>query len=198
MSDSSKIICLEGYIENNKQLATDLINELQREKIIEGELSDSTLGGLGYAKESEISKAVQFPEETAFLSLNGVKVSLEPSVYYSGEINPEFVVICPKCNQNWFKDISVVDFYTENLTKEQLQSYDDFVTSIYAYDGKDQFLKCNHCNVESEISSYNYQGMITFSNLALEFYNWGDFKDSFISHVEKNLGHKVIIYSMSY
>jgi len=198
MSDISNIICVDGMVENNTQSAKTLIDALQRKNIIQRDLTDCVLGGLGYAKGKKFSKTVQFPKEGEGLSLNGVKVCLKPTTYYTGEINPEFEVICPNCNQDWFKGISVADFYMEKLSREQLQSYNNFVVPLYAYDGTPYVLKCPHCDEDNEMTRYDYKGQLSFSNLALEFYNWGDFKSEFISKVEKITGHKVSIYFRSY
>jgi len=86
----------------------------------------------------------------------------------------------------------------ENLTREQLQTYDDFVIPLYGYKGQVYQLSCPHCGEKNDMTLYDYKGAITFSNLAFEFFNWGDLKDEFISQIQKLSKQTVAFHSKIY
>jgi hypothetical protein len=59
-------------------------------------------------------------------------------------------------------------------------------------------VSCNHCKRENEIIGYDYGESLTFSNLALEFYNWEEFNSEFIAELGEMLGGKIRLHIMHY
>lgn len=196
MSDNSIILCVDGIVSNNIKIASDIISYLRRNSVIGTQLTNCALG-LGYSRADNYSSTVTFDEGMS-LTTNGVKFMLEPAAYCSFELSPENVINCPSCGKDQFEDISVADFYQEKLTRQQLIPYNRISYALNNYRGTFTELACCHCDNKSEISEYNFNDRLTYSNLAMEFFNWGEFRPEFISQLETIIGDKVESYVMHY
>lgn len=52
--------------------------------------------------------------------------------------------------------------------------------------------------MKADITQYNFDARLMFSNLAVEFFNWDEFTPAFLSQLESMLGGKVESYAMHY
>lgn len=198
MSENSTIVCVTGIINNNIQMAAKLISDFQELKLITHELSDCVLGGLGYGRLDNYHTVVYNPDETEHLSLNGVRILLNPSCYCSMELNPELIVRCPECNQDQLGEISVAEYYMESLSEEKLKVFECVRSALDQYNGCPRKLTCNHCGSRNDITQYGYEGNLCFSNLALEFFNWGELSQDFLESIEARVGKRICKFTMHY
>jgi len=191
MSDSYQIICAKKEVQNPKELGEKLIKWLQSNNIIETEKSNCLLGidDLGYKPTKIYAETEMGDENVLRLVTCGVDIKTEREVFNAMAFTAMTKMICPFCSQNRFEGITPHDFFTDNLTKEQLNSY-QIVFKVFDnwVKGEKAELTCPHCGKKGDIDDYIFDNTICLSNIGLIFWNWPEFKPDFIENIKEVFG----------
>ena len=173
MSDTSIAIVprISSYPER-KEKADEILAWLSGQGIVEKEPSDCILGpGLGYAMGSKAEQAVN---DGSFLPVglytNGLEIVLERQVFHTGQFGLE-TLECPGCK--------------ENISAEDWEFLSEWAS------GESDNLTCPLCGVAAEIHSYKFEPTWGFSDLGFIFWNWPDFRTSFIEDFKRLLNCEI-------
>ena len=168
---------LRPKITQSKAIGFKLIHWLIKEGIVVNELSDCTLGNLGYAP-GENYQSVLVEEDPRLIELrtNGVEVFTERTVFHNGGYELDHVR-CPQCNT----DLSRTSW------SAALNEWMD--------DSGEVLVDCSNCGSRTAIENLQFQPAWGFSNLGLTFWNWTRFKNTFVQDLEQKIGSPVrVIY----
>jgi len=165
----------KSEIDRPKSVGFKLIHWLVKEGIIVPELSDCTLGNLGYAPgENYQSILIQEDSRLVELNTNGVELFTERTVFHNGGYELDHVG-CPNCQ-------------THLIRTSWSSALDEWMEAIGP-----GLVHCEHCNRETSIVDLNFQPAWGFSNVGLTFWNWSGFRDSFVQDFEKRVGESIRI-----
>lgn len=187
MSDNYRIICTAKEINNPKDTADKVLQWMQSMKIIENEKSDCVLSSkeLGYKPSDNYLEAVMYDENITRLITCGVQVQFEREVFNAMAFTPFISLTCPNCNKNRFENITELDFYGENLTREQMDMYQSVFKLFDNWSSSESaILQCPFCKQASDIGQYIIGDGLSLSNFGLTFWNWPEFKPEFISKLK--------------
>ncbi|MCU0393492.1 MAG: hypothetical protein MUE81_20450 [Thermoflexibacter sp.] len=165
---------IENYPQREKK-AEEILLWLSLIGAIKTDVSDCTLGKMGYAVAEGAKKIVEFPEELPFdLPICGLEVFTESHIFTSGEKELS-TVICPTC-------------------KGDIREY--FDTQVHLWESTNNFnICCPLCGAIHPIHAFHYEPIWGFSNLGFKFWNWTDFTYQFIEEFEQKLGCDVrVVY----
>ncbi len=194
MSDNYRIICTAKEIDNPKDTADKVLKWMQSEKIIENEKSDCVLSSkkLGYKPSDNHLDAVMYDENITRLITCGVEVQTEREVFNAMAFTPFISLTCPDCGKNRFEGITEPDFYGENLTREQMDSYQSVFKLFDNWSNKeDAVLTCPFCKKNSDIGEYTIGDGMFLSNFGLTFWNWPEFKPEFIDKLRGQINEEI-------
>ncbi len=163
---------------DSKKAAIKIIEFLTQQEIIEKKVTDCVLGfSYGYLpgrNYQEILKNTEF--DLTKLKVNGVEFITEKKVFDSGRNELEHV-ICSGCKEN-------------NIENNWSDSLNNWILGT-----ESNKLKCQNCGIINPITQYEFTPTWAFGNFGITFWNWSEFKPSFISELEKRIGGKLkIIY----
>jgi hypothetical protein len=194
MSDNYITICTVQEVDNAKELSDKLVNWLKKNQIIENEQSNCVLGmkDLGYKPGKRHVEAIGFDENILRLQVCGMEVKTEREVFNAMAFTALTEMICPKCERNRFEGITPEDFYTDNLTSEQLETFHAVFDEFNNWTKKEvSKLICPYCAEPSDLESYKIGDTIALSNLGFTFWNWPQLTPEFIEQVKAVLGKDV-------
>jgi hypothetical protein len=194
MSDNYRIICSAKKIENPQDTADKVLGWLQNNKIIESEKSDCVLSTkkLGYKPSDNHLEAVMYDENISKWKICGVEVQTEREVFNAMAFTPFISLGCPECGKNRFEGISPADFYGENLSDEQMDSYQSVFMLFENWSNKESaLLTCPFCKKNSDIGEYTIGDGICLSNFGLTFWNWPEFKPEFIDKLKRLINEEI-------
>lgn len=194
MSDNYRIICTAKEIDKPKETANKVLEWLQCNKIIESKKSDCVLSSkkLGYRPSDNHLDAVMYDENINRLITCGVEVQTEREVFNAMAFTPFISLTCPDCGKNRFEGISPADFYGENLSAEQMDSYDSVFKLFEDWSNKESaILTCPFCKKKSDIGKYTIGDGLCLSNFGLTFWNWTEFKPEFIDKMKEMIGSEI-------
>lgn len=106
----------------------------------------------------------------ADLHVNGLEIVLQRQVFHTGQFGLE-TLECPSCKE----DIPAEDW-------EFLSEWDS---------GESDNLTCPLCGVATEIHSYKFDPNWGFSDLGFVFWNWPEFRTSFIEDFKRMLNCEI-------
>lgn len=194
MSDNCRIICTKKSIDNPAKIAGKVIEWLQNEKVIESKKTDCVLNPekLGYKPSDNHLNVLMCDENITQLIVCGVEVHTEREVFNAMNFTALIKMNCPHCGKNRFEGITERDFYIDNLTDEQLESYHS-VLSIFDRWSKNEeaLLACQFCGNYSIVTDYLIEEGICLSNFGLTFWNWPDFKPEFVEKLKDLIGEDI-------
>ncbi len=198
MSDNYRIICTAKEIDSPKDTCEKVLKWLQINRIIESEKSDCVLSArnLGYKPSNNHLEAVMYDENITRLITCGVEVQTEREVFNAMAFTPFISLSCPVCNKNRFEGITEPDFYGENLTQEQMRSYQSVFELFDNWSqNEDAILHCPFCNEDRNIGEYSIGDGLCLSNFGLTFWNWPEFRPEFLGKLKELIGNdiKVIV-----
>jgi DNA-directed RNA polymerase subunit RPC12/RpoP len=176
MSDSYKsIVPINVKKDEVESIASKVLDWLTAKKIIKNEITDCTLGENGYPP-SENYKSIIEGHDYDFTTLwtNGLAIIKNREVFENGGNGLE-EINCPTCGTNIIE-----------------QDWQQAIEEWYNETGKDS-MKCPHCNSQESITQYHFVPMWAFGELGFKFWNWPDFKPSFIEEFEKVVEKPIVI-----
>lgn len=165
MSDHCIVISPKCIKFQNKELKVkEVLSWLISKDIIKAELSDCTLNSeSGYSVSDGAKDVSEFPIDLPFdLDINGLEIIVNRAIYgdYPEEIK------CPCCNTKFeIEDLEVADWLH--------------------YDSDE--LICPKCNKGSDPNAFTFIPETVFSDLSFKFWNWPEFKDTFLKEFEEKL-----------
>ena len=173
MSDSCITIVprISNYPEREKK-ANEILAWLWGRRIVKAQPSDCILGtGSGYAMDinagDEVNDKSLLPVN---LDVNGLEIVLNRQVFHTGQFGIDYLE-CPGCKQ----DISAEDW-------NFLSPWDS---------GDTDNLACPLCEVAAEIHNYKFAPTWGFSDLGFAFWNWPEFRPSFIEDFKRVLNCEI-------
>ncbi|WP_343566525.1 hypothetical protein [Sphingobacterium sp.] len=144
----------------------DILKWLVSKDIVKAELSECTLGNLGYAFSDGAQYIVLEPHLLPYqLDINGLEITTERTIFNTGQ-NGIDRIVCPNCTEN------IVD------NEWDLDPW---------YKGFTDNLLCPICGTESDIHQYVFEPQWGFSNLGFTFWNWPELKPEFIVELQEKL-----------
>ncbi len=157
-----------------EKLAKDKVFDfLKRENIIQTNLTDCSLGRLGYKPAEKYKKALKNTDKKMLqLKVNGVEFITERRVFDNGANGLE-KVNCPYCKTN----------NIENNWAEILGNW-------YEKQGSYK-LQCFTCKRESDIFDFIFYPTWGFGYFGIVFWNWGVLSQEFISDLENITSTKI-------
>jgi hypothetical protein len=198
MSDNYITICKVREVENPEELSEKLVEWLQLNEIIQKDKSNCVLSRdkLGYKPGRRHVEAIGFDENILRLDVCGVEIKTEREVFNSMAFTALTEMICPQCERNRFEGITPQDFYMDNLSSLQLETYHVVFEEFDNWSKKEKAtLICPHCGESSDLESYRIGDTIGLSNLGLTFWNWPELTPEFISKLKVILGKEIkVIY----
>jgi len=198
MSDNYRIICTAKEIDSPKETGEKVLKWLQDNRIIENEKFDCVLSSkkLGYKPSDNHLDAVMYDENITRLITCGVEIQTEREVFNAMAFTPFISLTCPDCGKNRFEGITEPDFYGENLTREQMDSYQSVFKLFENWtNNEDAVLTCPFCKKQRDIGEYTIGDGMCLSNFGLTFWNWPEFKPEFIDKLRGHINEdiKVIV-----
>jgi len=166
---------------------------MQMEKIIEIDKTDCVLSSekLGFRPSDNYLSAVICDENITRLITCGVEIQTKREVFNAMAFTPFIKMCCPVCNKNRFEGITEPDFYSENLTQDQLELYHSVFEKFDSWsNGEEAILNCPFCHEDREIGEYITGDGLSLSNFGLTFWNWPEFKPEFMNKINDLIGAK--------
>ena len=191
MSDNYQIICTRKEVSAPDKLGSKLIKWMQSKNIIEAEKSNCLLGmeELGYKPTEEFAEKEMGEENPLRLITCGIDVKTEREVFNAMAFTAMTETICPNCSKNRFEGITPHDFFTDNLTKEQLSSYHIVFKTFDSWTRKENAeLTCPHCGKITQIDDYEFDNTLSLSNFGVIIWNWPSFKPDFVEKIKEVIG----------
>lgn len=176
MSDQSISLVpnLSKYPDREKK-ASEILDWLINEKIIENSLSDCTLGGPGYRFMKNAEKIIIGYPRIGDLVTQGLEISIEKQVYHAGDSGLDSI-LCPNCKKN--------------TLDEELEMISQW------FEADSSIVKCFLCDYESDINDFEFSPTFGFSNLRFTFWNIQELTDDFVKTFEEKLDCKLkIVYT---
>lgn len=194
MSDTYRIICTVEEVDSPREIAEKVIKWLQEREIIETELSNCVLGlnDFGYKPGKHYLDVVLYDEDILRLTVCGIETKMERQVFNAMGFTALTEMLCPNCRKNRFEGITPQDFYMDNLSREQLQSFHAVfdVFDSWVQNEKAE-LKCPHCKETALLSQYKIGDTISLSNFGITFWNWPEFKPVFVEQLREIIDHDI-------
>lgn len=150
----------------------DILKWLVSKDNVKAELSECTLGNLGYAFSDGAQYIVLEPHFLPHqLDINGMEITTECTIFNTGQ-NGIDRIVCPNCTEN------IVD------NEWDLDPW---------YQGFTDNLLCPICSTESDIHQYVFEPKWGFSNLGFTFWNWPELKPEFIVELQEKLNCDLVV-----
>lgn len=167
------IVPARSMYPNKEQKVLEILAWLVKENIVSPELTDCILDedNLGYAVADGARNVLTDPQSAPFdLLTSGLEIVQERTVFYQNELEK---VTCPSCGANAgnLENGEHVMLWLDEWYGEEKESFE-----------------CPSCGKEAGINEYIFQPQWGFSDLGFTFWNWGEFKESFITAFADKLG----------
>ena len=174
MSDHSiSIVARESNYKDNKLKSKEILEWLISKDIIKSELSSCILSpDKGFAISYGGKLITEFSDELPFdLISNGLEVITSRQIFDTGQIGME-KCICPNCKKN--------------IANEDWNFFNNW------FEGSNELI-CPLCDIATDIHEFKFTPEWGFSDLGFRFWNWPDFKESFIKEFKEKLNCEVSI-----
>jgi hypothetical protein len=168
---STSIVPVLAAFPGKEKKAAEILNWLIEIKAVKPGLSECTMwmNAPGYEIDKGAKKIIASPGKLPFdMERCGLEIMLKPTVFGSGDCGLEYVE-CPVC-----KATPNIKNATENYKERGISK-----------------IVCTGCECEIEINEFIFHPHNAFSDLGFIFWEWKDFKESFIKEFEDRLGCKV-------
>jgi len=168
---------LDVDLADSLNLGNEILAWLVDRYIVSSAPSDCILSDKrGYAPGPKFYDVVNIDPVTDItlrLRTNGLEIVVGRTVFYNtAGPNP----FCPKCNAS-FNDHS---------------AWSDAANEWYGDNGPG-LLTCDQCGNIQSVTRWRYDPAWGFGNLGFKFWNWPQFKQSFIEEVTNRLAHQTVL-----
>ncbi|QSQ23048.1 hypothetical protein JY651_49535 [Pyxidicoccus parkwayensis] len=167
------IVVRDVSAEDAPRLAAKVRDWLVARRIIEPELSDCSLSGLGHRPGPEYALAQEIPSEHVLhLATNGLQIEVGRRVFHN--LQPELT--CRVCGARF----------------EPGDDYHDAVSTWFEGDDAVSFA-CPACHVSGRLTDWDGESPWGLSELGFTFWNWSTLSERFIRELSEQLGRRTLI-----